>query len=147
MIYPKLIYVYAFFFWLAAASGFVINTCGWIEDKGRDLIRHCITASGADVVLVVGDEYLYKALSTSINPTSTTTSVATSSSSTTTTTSTTSSSTTSTAKAVKVVNVPRPGGVKARSTSPRRLARTNRYFEKKNLVDFSQRTHFSIVVE
>ena len=46
------------------AAGAVINTMGWIEGLGYDLLLHAIDALKADVVLVVGQERLYNQLKT-----------------------------------------------------------------------------------
>ena len=37
----------------ARASGAIINTCGWIDGAGYELILHCIEAFQADIVLVM----------------------------------------------------------------------------------------------
>ncbi|GAB4822312.1 hypothetical protein N2152v2_009358 [Parachlorella kessleri] len=58
----------------ARAAGLVINSMGWVEDLGYELLRHTIQARGlrrgraghalkVDVVVVVGDERLYSQLS------------------------------------------------------------------------------------
>jgi len=47
----------------AAASGLIINTMGWIDGLGYDLLLHSIKALKADTVLVVGNEKLYSQLS------------------------------------------------------------------------------------
>lgn len=49
--------------WQAAASGLIINTMGWIDGLGYDLLLHSIKALKADTVLVVGNEKLYSQLS------------------------------------------------------------------------------------
>jgi polyribonucleotide 5'-hydroxyl-kinase len=38
----------------AAAAGLIVNTCGWVEGLGLELLRHCIRALAIDIVLVVG---------------------------------------------------------------------------------------------
>eukprot|EP01094_Clydonella_sp_ATCC50884_P022648 TRINITY_DN5253_c0_g1_i1.p1 TRINITY_DN5253_c0_g1~~TRINITY_DN5253_c0_g1_i1.p1 ORF type:complete len:423 (-),score=133.46 TRINITY_DN5253_c0_g1_i1:9-1277(-) len=45
-----------------AASGMVINTCGWITDLGYDLLLAAIQSLKVDVVLVVDNERLYSDL-------------------------------------------------------------------------------------
>lgn len=46
----------------------VINSMGWVEDLGYELLRHTITTLRADVVLVVGDDRLYSRLSAELRP-------------------------------------------------------------------------------
>ena len=46
------------------AAGLVINTMGWIEGVGYDMLLHAIESLRADVVLVVGQERLYNQLRT-----------------------------------------------------------------------------------
>lgn len=41
------------------ASGIVVNTCGWIEKEGYDLLLDTIRAFKADVVLVIDNERLH----------------------------------------------------------------------------------------
>jgi hypothetical protein len=72
---------------------------------GRELLKRCITASGADVVLVIGDEYLYNDLSRALTQTN---------------------GATSTTSAMRVVHVPKLGGVKTRIDTVRRAARVLR---------------------
>lgn len=43
-------------------SGLIINSMGWVEDLGYDLVKHAVHALKADVVLVVGQERLYSQL-------------------------------------------------------------------------------------
>jgi polyribonucleotide 5'-hydroxyl-kinase len=47
----------------ARASGLVINTCGWIDGGGYELIQHCMQAFAVDVVLVMGHDKLYSKIS------------------------------------------------------------------------------------
>ncbi len=44
------------------AAGVMINTMGWIEGLGYELLLHSIEALKADVILVVGQERLYNQL-------------------------------------------------------------------------------------
>ena len=44
------------------SAGLVINTMGFIEGLGYELLLHAIKALRADVVLVVGQERLFKQL-------------------------------------------------------------------------------------
>lgn len=46
----------------ARAAGMMINSMGWVEDLGYELLKHTITALKVDVVLVVGQERLYSQL-------------------------------------------------------------------------------------
>eukprot|EP01097_Dermamoeba_algensis_P005002 TRINITY_DN3188_c0_g1_i1.p1 TRINITY_DN3188_c0_g1~~TRINITY_DN3188_c0_g1_i1.p1 ORF type:complete len:423 (-),score=70.73 TRINITY_DN3188_c0_g1_i1:217-1485(-) len=43
-------------------SGLIINSCGWVDGAGSDLIRYCIESFSADVVLVIDHERLYNDL-------------------------------------------------------------------------------------
>ena len=43
----------------AAASGLIINSMGWVQDLGYDLLLHTLHALKVDVVLVLGDDRLY----------------------------------------------------------------------------------------
>ena len=45
-----------------AASGMVINTCGWVDGVGYQLLRHAIDVFEADVVLVLDQERLFNDL-------------------------------------------------------------------------------------
>lgn len=44
------------------AAGMVINTMGWIEGTGYELLLHAIDTFNADVILVLGQEKLYSML-------------------------------------------------------------------------------------
>lgn len=44
------------------AAGMVINTMGWVEGLGYELLLHAIESFSADVVLVLGQENLYSIL-------------------------------------------------------------------------------------
>ena len=46
------------------AAGLIINTMGFIEGLGYELLLHAITAFRADVVLVLWQERLYNQLRT-----------------------------------------------------------------------------------
>lgn len=39
-----------------------MNTCGWIDGVGYDLLRHAIDASRTNIVLVLDNERLYSDL-------------------------------------------------------------------------------------
>ena len=47
----------------ARASGLIINTCGWVDGEGYNLLLHCIQEFNVDVVLVMDQEKLYSSLS------------------------------------------------------------------------------------
>ena len=47
---------------MALASGVVVNSMGWIEGLGYDLLLHSIQALKVDTVLVLGQERLYSML-------------------------------------------------------------------------------------
>lgn len=44
------------------ADGMVINTMGWIDNLGYDLLLHSIKTLKADVVIVVGQDRLHSQL-------------------------------------------------------------------------------------
>ena len=46
------------------AAGLVINTMGFIENLGYELLLHAISALRADIVLVLGQERLFNQLRT-----------------------------------------------------------------------------------
>lgn len=48
------------------AAGLIINSMGWVEDLGYDLLLHSIKTIKADIVLVVGHERLYNQLGTEL---------------------------------------------------------------------------------
>ena len=45
------------------AAGMVVNTMGWVDGLGYELLLHAIGALRADVVLVVGQDRLFSQLS------------------------------------------------------------------------------------
>ena len=47
----------------ARASGLIINTCGWIDATGYDVLLHCIEAFAIDVILVMGHDKLFSKIS------------------------------------------------------------------------------------
>ena len=79
----------------ARASGLVINTCGWVDGQGYELLLHCIKEFAVDVILVMGDDRLYFTLTSSITD------------------------------SITVVKLPRSGGVVERDSTVRRRARKN----------------------
>ena len=44
----------------------VVNTMGWVDGLGYELLLHAIAALRADVVLVVGQDRLYSQLSSEL---------------------------------------------------------------------------------
>lgn len=44
------------------ASGVIINSMGWVEELGYDILKHTAQSMGATTVVVVGDERLYSQL-------------------------------------------------------------------------------------
>ena len=47
---------------LVRASGYIINTMGWIDGLGYELLLHSIEALRADVVIVIGQDKLHSDL-------------------------------------------------------------------------------------
>lgn len=84
------------------ASGTIVNTMGWINGEGYELLLHTIEALHVDVVVVIGHDKLYSDLSRAFKaPTSN----------------------------VQVVKLPKSGGVVTRQVSYRRDARDMRISE------------------
>lgn len=46
----------------ANASGVIVNTCGWVDKLGYQLLLHSIQALSIDVLLVTGHDRLYAEL-------------------------------------------------------------------------------------
>lgn len=57
-IYPLFVLISAYYQY----SGVIINTCGWIENVGYELIVHAANAMKVDVILVIGNERLFQEL-------------------------------------------------------------------------------------
>ena len=57
----------------AQSSGIIVNTCGWIDAEGYDLLLHAIKAFSIDIVLVMNHDKLYSNLVTSLDSSVTTT--------------------------------------------------------------------------
>ena len=83
----------------AKSSGLIINSCGWVDGMGYDLLLHIIAVFAVDVVLVMGDDRLYFSLTSSIQD------------------------------KVVVVKLPRSGGVVERDNMVRKRARKNKISE------------------
>lgn len=110
----------------ARAAGMMINTMGWVEELGYELLLHSITTLRADVVLVVGQERLYSQLRQHLGPAATGTS----------------------GGVVQVVKLPKSGGVVTRTPPLRKAARTGRvreyfYGQKGDLQPHSSTVPFS----
>lgn len=81
----------------AAASGVIVNSCGWIEGIGYELLLFCIKEIKADVVLVIDHDRLYNDLTMALRESS---------------------------PKVEIVKIPKSGGVVARSPQFRTRARS-----------------------
>lgn len=46
----------------ANASGLIVNTCGWVDKAGYQLLLHSIQALSIDVLLVMGHDRLFAEL-------------------------------------------------------------------------------------
>jgi polyribonucleotide 5'-hydroxyl-kinase len=44
------------------SSGLIINTCGWTDSAGYEVLLHCMAAFNVNVVLVMGHDKLYAKL-------------------------------------------------------------------------------------
>ena len=53
---------------VARASGLIVNTNGWIEDEGFELLLYSIRTLRIDVVLVLGHDRLYSMLKSTLAP-------------------------------------------------------------------------------
>lgn len=40
----------------------IVNTCGWVDGQGYELLKYAIQTLGADAVIVLGDDSLHAAL-------------------------------------------------------------------------------------
>mmetsp|Transcript_38269 Transcript_38269/g.43694 ORF Transcript_38269/g.43694 Transcript_38269/m.43694 type:complete len:511 (+) Transcript_38269:235-1767(+) len=92
----------------ARASGFIVNTNGWIQDGGYDLLLHAIEALRITVVLVMGHDRLYSMINSHI-----------------------SKSPQGFSNTIKLIKLPRSGGVVSRDTAFRRQSLSlsmKRYF-------------------
>jgi polyribonucleotide 5'-hydroxyl-kinase len=55
----------------ARSSGVIINTSGWIDDGGFDVLLYCIKVFAIDIILVMGNDKLYSSLSSTVGSTHT----------------------------------------------------------------------------
>lgn len=83
----------------ARSSGLIVNTCGWVDGVGFDLLLHCIQVFEIDIILVMGDDRLYFSLTAHVS------------------------------ESIAMVKLPRSGGVVERDTSTRRRNRKSRIQE------------------
>lgn len=101
------------------ASGLIINTAGWIEDIGYELLLHAADALRVNVILVMGHDRLYSMLRSHFSKVDSSENE-------------TANSSSSIGKmSPKVIKLPRSGGVVSRDTVHRRISRslcTKRYF-------------------
>lgn len=79
-----------------SSAGVVVNTCGWVEGLGYQLLVDSVRAMRADVVVVLGHERLYNDLASELAESE-----------------------------VEVVKLPKSGGTVTRDTSHRRKGRMN----------------------
>lgn len=49
------------------ASGIIVNTCGWVDGAGLDVLLHCIKALSINIVLVVNNDKLFSTLSSNMD--------------------------------------------------------------------------------
>jgi polyribonucleotide 5'-hydroxyl-kinase len=90
----------------ARASGIIVNTNGWIQDDGYQLLLHTIHAMRISVILVMGHDRLYSMLSSHISKQPQ-------------------------LPGIKLIKLPRSGGVVSRDAAFRRMSRSSsikRYF-------------------
>lgn len=88
----------------ARSSGIIVNTNGWIQDEGYNLLLHTVSALRINIVLVMGHDRLYSMMKNNLKKTNAT---------------------------VRVIKVPRSGGVVSRGNEFLRQHRSRtmkRYF-------------------
>ena len=76
----------------ARSSGIIVNTNGWIQNEGFDLLLRTVTALRINVVLIMGHDRLYSMMKKSI-------------------------SSTDAINSIKIIKVPRSGGVVSRASN------------------------------
>ena len=86
----------------AKASGIIINTTGWVDGKGNELLSHYIDVFKVDVVLVMNSDKLYSSLHSSLS---------------------------SSSKKITVVNLASSGGIVRRDGDARRKLRKSKIKE------------------
>jgi polyribonucleotide 5'-hydroxyl-kinase len=86
----------------ARTSGLIINTCGWVDGLGYELLLHSINTLQADIVLVIDHERLYSDLTQNYKAST---------------------------PNVKVIKLAKSGGVVTRDPQYRRKSRTHRIKE------------------
>jgi len=87
------------------ASGLIVNTCGWVEGVGYELLLHSIDVFTVDVVLVIDHERLYSDLTTDVK------------------------TKLKSQRNIEIVKLPKSGGVVPRDPTFRRKTRMNRIRE------------------
>lgn len=106
------------------ASGCVINTCGWVDGAGYDLLVDAVTAFDVDVVLVIGQDRLYSRLQSSLAS--------------------------QCSAGLSIVKLARSGGVvplNSKQRSTRRLARVREYFYGAHSLSLAVPTHSPCITE
>lgn len=83
----------------ADAAGVIVNTCGWIDGLGLDLLKHTAASFAVDVVFVLSHDRLYQDIKAAVGP------------------------------QTAVANLPRSGGLASRDSAYRRRARHKRVHE------------------
>ena len=76
----------------ARSSGIIVNTNGWIQNEGFDLLLRTVTALRINVVLIMGHDRLYSMMKNSL-------------------------SNTDASNAIRIIKVPRSGGVVSRASN------------------------------
>lgn len=105
------------------AAGYVVNTCGWVDGQGYDLLVQCIQAFKIDVVLVIGQDRLYSRLQSSLAASN---------------------------KQLSIVKLARSGGVVPLNTkhrSAKRLSRIREYFYGAHSLSLAIPTHSPCINE
>mmetsp|Transcript_7874 Transcript_7874/g.11236 ORF Transcript_7874/g.11236 Transcript_7874/m.11236 type:complete len:641 (-) Transcript_7874:246-2168(-) len=101
----------------ARASGIIVNTSGWIEDMGYQLLLHASKALRINVILVIGHDRLYSMLQSHFDSRNQNNNK--------------DNNLSSSPPSPKVIKLPRSGGVVSRDQSFRRISRNlciRRYF-------------------
>lgn len=105
------------------AAGYVVNTCGWVDGQGYDLLVQCIQAFQIDVVLVIGQDRLFSRLQSSLAASN---------------------------KQLSIVKLARSGGVVPLNTkhrSAKRLSRIREYFYGAHSLSLAIPTHSPCINE
>ncbi|KAF1329876.1 Pre-mrna cleavage complex ii protein clp1, partial [Globisporangium splendens] len=108
-----------------SASGCIINTSGWVDGLGYDLLVESIQAFEADVVLVIGQDRLFSRLQSSF-------------------------ASSGTNQSLSIVKLARSGGVvplNSKHRSAKRLSRIREYFYGPNSLSLAVPTHSPCITE